>query len=855
LKALKYLKNNRPIPEVSSQALVKNRRAAIRWGIQGPFFKETDEEKIRRYPDFFQAYHVDPDGEQIKRMCDAAIAMIKFIQPELEEMKVLNTDYLNPILLSLFGDRSKKIVPPFTTADYQLLLYGKLKDIKNVVREIEIAADNVAANPTYDVLSGVPAAPIWLLPPEMRINLFVTLEPPVVFAGDPITCHLVVENPTDKTMTNPILFVKVLSGDQVFLDKEYPLGELKPKTRKKVGIPFQTRRDITSYQLKALLKTEKAEIPLTQSITTYNVTSKVDLLAPVDCIIIRGRTEIPFMITVENNSPSVIDALMEIQLLEVTSNKILAKVNPEQFGGAISLQPNGHALFAAVSDMLAKKDWAAAVLSAQTGKVTRITPMIFVPSADISSRPLCAIKTIVKKIDGNILSETVSETFRMAVSIPQINWQVYTDEKCDVGLPFSYRARASLKEVSGIVKFVARLVSDSKQFVLEEKTMDLRTAGPIVSIRGGGTVPPDFVEGDHALATFVIDIVKGNETVASYTHPNKIPIYKGVPECKIEIISPEHAFPGNILEFEYVISSINLRGKNATARFYVKQGNSTTTLGDLPLSSEYEGKKIKFDIDLPTTISGNIEIDADVLFEDKVIYHFSRNVKILSVDEILPVKLQIPDVASPGKSLVIKYSIENHSYKQEALKVVSILDSSQIFQEKAYSIESGHTINDSLILTIPAFMIGKSVNLRTVIESKYGEKTLTKSIKVTEEPILIIGEIKMDPPPVNGSIFVDKDTLLKTDISVSANVEYNLNLNMNITVTSQHTTVAKRSVIFTIGPKEKKIISLRVLLQKPENKTECTLSFSCREKMNEKEYDLPPSAVKTNSATFLIVPK
>lgn len=115
------------VPDVGSQCLVTNREHAINRGLFGSFrIDQIPQIKDKNFKEFYVG------KPPYKYLFEAVQGMLKFITPELKELKYISkksfkdtgglSPFLVPIFLSVFGNIDLAMIP-FGDAEFQLLLY------------------------------------------------------------------------------------------------------------------------------------------------------------------------------------------------------------------------------------------------------------------------------------------------------------------------------------------------------------------------------------------------------------------------------------------------------------------------------------------------------------------------------------------------------------------------------------------------------------------------------------------------------------------------------------------------------------------------------------------------------------
>ncbi|MFX0101494.1 MAG: glutamate-cysteine ligase family protein [Candidatus Hodarchaeota archaeon] len=156
-KTRKLLAQGKYVPGASSECLVKNREKAIKQGLFGTFTTEgIDEQAFRQYDQEFANMYLGKPGEKVRYMFQHVERLLKYLAPELKELGYANSPYIQPLLLSVFGE-IPNITPPFCEAEFQLSLYAYKQSQRqdtNIVPDLIRLSKQYALNNTSHPLAG-----------------------------------------------------------------------------------------------------------------------------------------------------------------------------------------------------------------------------------------------------------------------------------------------------------------------------------------------------------------------------------------------------------------------------------------------------------------------------------------------------------------------------------------------------------------------------------------------------------------------------------------------------------------------------------------------------------------------------
>ncbi|MHA1130945.1 MAG: glutamate-cysteine ligase family protein, partial [Candidatus Helarchaeota archaeon] len=145
------------IPDVGSKSLVSNREGAITRGLFGSFRADQApfREMMQINPTFTENYLGDFKKNKLHSyMFEAVQNMYVLLKDILKKQKFLDTPFMNPVLLSVFGNIDFAQLP-FTESEFQLYLYLKNQgDIYAVLKDLIILTAKCCENPSYSPITG-----------------------------------------------------------------------------------------------------------------------------------------------------------------------------------------------------------------------------------------------------------------------------------------------------------------------------------------------------------------------------------------------------------------------------------------------------------------------------------------------------------------------------------------------------------------------------------------------------------------------------------------------------------------------------------------------------------------------------
>jgi len=158
IQALALLaRNMKEVPDAGSKSLVTNREAAITRGLFGTFRGDQVpfREMMQIAPTFTEYYLGDFKKNKLHNyMFEAVQKMFVLLKNTLKKQKFLETPFMEPLLLSVFGNIDVAQIP-FSEAEYQLYLYlQKQKDIYAVLKDLIILTAKCCEDPSYSPITG-----------------------------------------------------------------------------------------------------------------------------------------------------------------------------------------------------------------------------------------------------------------------------------------------------------------------------------------------------------------------------------------------------------------------------------------------------------------------------------------------------------------------------------------------------------------------------------------------------------------------------------------------------------------------------------------------------------------------------
>jgi len=765
LKAKKMFESGEKIPDVDSESLVKNRRSAIRWGLTGPFFKQKDVDRfLKKFPEFSKFYYLqnpeDGDGF-LKRMLDAVKNMILFIKKELDEMGVLRSEFLKPILLTVYGDLGGSFTPPLTTADYQLLKFVELSEnVERLARELQIIADQSCANVWSDPILGTPnlqeLAPV-------TASMEIQVEPEVVFEGQPVICKIFVENKGKKPLEDiSIESVIYDSLGEKKLSETFVVDRLEPSEKRVGEIEFDTEIGVPQYMLKTELRVGKEIMAIERtSIQAYHVACKSNLIAEVDGVIVTGATEVPYAVFVENATPLDMNLTLKISIVDCDQNEVLYSISSQDEPWGTKLQPlraKEQELFVAMSEEMAKLQWAKDALEAQQeGSWNEIPPVILHPRMAKSSwlSPQCCIVAQVIDQDGRVVSESESAKFRVFFQTPDITLEMRKepDKTYHIGemLEVSFSVDATRISSPDPISVVVKLKSTSRQdfeMVLKEETINPMKVS-VVTARW--KTSEDVLKNLRSdVMKIAVELYQNGEQIEYEEFPQKFKLVKG-PPIEIEWIDfPERVFVNMPVGGKLRIGKIKESERPLVLNVEAVINDQPQIIATRSIDTPFE-TLVEIEPSVVPQGTEHFYLKATLIKDGKTILESTKEVPVINLGRAVEVIFQnLPDHFAPGSVHDLMIQVANRIDDKIAfdLNCEGVIDGEKIFKEDIpIHLNPKETLLAQVSVKIPTYVVDKecAINL-TLSQNGVAGWVNKKKVKIhAEKPRFRVGYSSKPP--------------------------------------------------------------------------------------------------------------
>ncbi|MEM3586283.1 MAG: glutamate-cysteine ligase family protein [Candidatus Jordarchaeaceae archaeon] len=807
LKAKKMYEKREKVPNIDSETLVKNRRSSIRWGLMGPFFKQKDvDEIVKKHPEFSKFYFFEAKngGEEfLKRMHDAVKNMILYLRDELQEMGVLRSEFLKPILLTVYGDLTGSFSPPLTTADYQLLKFAELsQNMERLTRELQIIADQSCANVWSDPIPGTPnlqeLAPV-------TVSMEVHVEPEIVFEGQPVICKIFLENKGKKPLEHISIESTVYDNlNEKRLSETFVVDRLEPAEKRVGEIKFETQIGVPQYMLKNELKVENETMFIERTtIQAYHITCKTNLIAQVDGIIVTGATEVPYAVFVENATPLDMNLAMKVSIVDSDRNKELYSILSEgqPWGAKLQkLRAKEQELFVAMSEEMAKLQWAKDALEAQQeGSWNEIPPLVLHPRMAKSSllSPLCCIVAQVIDKSGKIISEGRSAAFRVFFQTPEISLEVKKEpnKTYHVGDPFevSFSVDATRIPSTEPLGVIVKLKSTTRQdfeIVLKEETIDPKKIS-LITVKWKTT--------EDALKNLRSDIMK--IAVEFYQEgglleqeelPHKFKLVKGPPIEMEWMDVPERVFANMPISGKLRIGKISESEKPLVLKVEAIINDNPQTITTKNIDDSKSENIIEIDSLTVPQGTEHLCLKASLIKSGKPILESIREIPVINLGRAVEVTFQnLPDHFTPGSAYNLMVQIANRIDDKTTfdLNCRGEIEGQQIFREDIpVHLNPKETLLAQVGVKIPSYITDKEciINLELSLNGVAGWVN-KKTVKIfSEKPRFRVG-YSSKPPLAEYVMFHGETMKFSITPIVQSFIDYDINARIVFGIVEKNT--------------------------------------------------------------------
>ncbi|MFX1265113.1 MAG: glutamate-cysteine ligase family protein, partial [Promethearchaeota archaeon] len=302
LKAKRIVEAGGEIPDPGAKVLAANRSSAISAGLWGPFRPMED-----TGTEFAQIYnHMISDDGTIDRkrrnrfVGDAVASMFYLIRNELEELDIVDNPFIQPILVSVFGSELSR--PRTTGADLQLDVYAKSgMNMVALMRSLADITRECCTNWLFDPLEGTPQLPTWLC-------WWKGLEPEIVpvadrvFAGQEAEFVLTLRNTGPRSLHNLTVNCTIEDTDRNVSEQSIvSISSIDQGQIHVERIVFQTRRDVTAYNIIVAIGLGSKQVTIASTINTYWM--RVQVKPGTTTQFADGQTPVLFSGNIETNYP------------------------------------------------------------------------------------------------------------------------------------------------------------------------------------------------------------------------------------------------------------------------------------------------------------------------------------------------------------------------------------------------------------------------------------------------------------------------------------------------------------------------------------------------------------------------
>ena len=344
LKAKKMVERGEVIPDVGAKSLAANRQSAVNAGLWAPFHPASaggSSEFVRIYNTSIGENGEILDGRRNRFMGDAVESMFFFIRDEIEELRLIDNPFLQPLLVSIFGSESWE--RRTTGADYQLDVFAKSdQNMVVLLRKLADTTRECCTNWLYDPLDGAAHVPTWLrwwtgIEPEIIIG------PDKVFAGQETDFTISARNTSERAFTNLNLVYSVEdSARHVLQQNVIPITKLDPGEIHISRVTLLTKLGVTAYNVILKVQIAGREISISSTINTHWI--RLSVRPGSTTQFADGKTPVLFGGEIETNYPRTLNASCTISVLAPAKEKAVIQVSKDvrlETGGVVLLDHAG----------------------------------------------------------------------------------------------------------------------------------------------------------------------------------------------------------------------------------------------------------------------------------------------------------------------------------------------------------------------------------------------------------------------------------------------------------------------------------------------------------------------------------
>jgi hypothetical protein len=325
LKAKRMIERGEAIPDVGAKSLSANRASAIAAGLWGPFRSgEGSNDFLRVYNHQITDDGLIDEKRRNRFLGEAVISMLYIVREELDELKIIENQFMQALLVSVFGSEYTR--PKTTSADFQLEVYAKsdfnmvalLKRLAEVTREC-------STNWLYDPIEGTPHLPTWLcwwkgFEPE------IVLDTERTFAGQEVEFTILIRNNTGRNLENLTIKYSIEDSQRNPIDSNVIAVDIIESGEIHVSrIVFATRKDSTAYNVIAEIGFVGRQINLTNTINMYWMSATIRPGTTTQFA--DGKTPVLFKSEIETNYPSKTFVNCQVNVLAPALERIITQTN------------------------------------------------------------------------------------------------------------------------------------------------------------------------------------------------------------------------------------------------------------------------------------------------------------------------------------------------------------------------------------------------------------------------------------------------------------------------------------------------------------------------------------------------
>ena len=258
--------------------------------------------------------------------------LVLSLKPEFQEMRVLDTPYLDPLIMVLWGPRGKQAAPPLTPGHYQLFLLSEIEkagaDARIIMpRMLARISDSVADQPDFDPAIarwGRPAYPRFLKPVNIELHI---AGPETLYAGKVAELKIQVSNFGTQVRDALLKVYTIDSAGATVNDEKIPLPAMGTDSAEEIAIEFPLGHPGTKYYVEGeVVAGEKVLAADSWTGVAATVNSIIKHVGPDAYLVSDTAQPVQFLVTLGSTFPSKSKVKVLIELVDEDTKQVLNRI-------------------------------------------------------------------------------------------------------------------------------------------------------------------------------------------------------------------------------------------------------------------------------------------------------------------------------------------------------------------------------------------------------------------------------------------------------------------------------------------------------------------------------------------------